>query len=100
MTATTITTAEILTAGKATFTLEGKGRRFTFRIQVRRVPRPRLDPLRQAADGAEQRSRLRLPRRLRSHQRLDSPDQKVPIRRQHRVRAGTPLVRQPGLERP
>ena len=33
MTATTISTAHILTAGKATFTLEGKGRRFTYRIE-------------------------------------------------------------------
>jgi Family of unknown function (DUF6011) len=30
---TSLSTAEILTAGKATFTLEGKGRRFTFRIE-------------------------------------------------------------------
>ena len=33
MTETTISTAHILTAGKATLTLEGKGRRFTFRIE-------------------------------------------------------------------
>ena len=39
MTETTISTAHILlTAGKATFTLEGKGRRFTYRIECVESP--------------------------------------------------------------